>query len=84
MLPVVQLKWEDSSSRNGWAMNDELEEFVGSTKCASVGILVDETDETLFLATTVGGGACLSPVAIPKRAVTSQTVLFYTVEDDEE
>ncbi len=80
----VLVKWQDSTSIDGWTTLDNMKNT--EVDCQSVGILVDETAETVTLALTYAptGSRDLygQAIVIPRRAIS----IIYPLEaiDDDE
>jgi hypothetical protein len=72
---IEQITWRDSINRPGWVECCEVIEYLDSPLCLSVGLVVEETLEHVYLSTTVSDEACLAPVAVPVAAITTRTVL---------
>jgi hypothetical protein len=74
-VQIEQIVWRDSVNRPGWVEVSEVEEYLDSPLCQSVGYVVEESLEYVYLSTTVSDEACLAPVSIPVAAICARTVL---------
>ncbi len=74
-MRIEQIVWRDSVNRPGWVECCEVSEYLDSPLCTSVGFVVEETPEYLYLSTTVSDEACLAPVSIPVAAICARSVL---------
>jgi len=68
-------EWSDSVNRPGWVDVDGVIDYLDAPRCVSVGFVVEETEEFVYLSTTISDAACLAPVAIPVAALTARRVL---------
>lgn len=79
--PLERINWVDSAgfSHDGpWIgeaeMNAQIREH-GVLDCISVGFVVRETIDIVVIASSITTGMVLSPMAIPKSAITARLVL---------
>lgn len=68
MLKALYVEWDDSQTLTGWTEPRDMDE---PTPNKSIGWLVKETDDWLWLTTSVDldGPTYVDPLAIPKVAI---------------
>lgn len=81
--PLVQITWIDSTNKAGWVSIDEVAEELTGPDCVSVGFLLEEDDFFVYLASTVSGYGCLSPISIPSASIVDREVLVEAHEDED-
>lgn len=87
LRPAVEtIEWLDSVNCTGWVERVEIQEELNAGSCFSVGFVVGEDDEFIYLSTTVNEEDCLAPISIPLGAVIYRELVLaaYTEEDEDD
>lgn len=86
LRPAVEtIEWLDSTNTNGWIDRIEVQEALNGGSCFSVGFVIGEDDEFIYLSTTVNEEDCLAPISIPLGAVIyRELVLAPDIDEDED
>jgi hypothetical protein len=73
-FPVVQLRWVDAQSIDGW---EPLSEVLATppTEVRTVGFLVGETDVAFFIANSIHDEEAACTMQVPKCCVLERTDL---------
>lgn len=66
---TYHIEWIDSAERHGWTHNDD-EDGRGCSHVTTVGQVIRETDSTITVSIAVSEDGALSPLTIPKVAIT--------------
>lgn len=75
-LPRIErLTWVDSSNCSGWIEQEEIIESLDIGLVESVGFVVGETVDCIYLSTTVVDTGCLGVVSIPLVAIVDRKVI---------
>lgn len=67
----VEVTWEDAIGAPGWAIPQQIEEFVSDPHplCRSIGYLIRRTREHLVLGQSLNQGNVQALLSIPRRNV---------------
>ena len=65
-MKLVVVKWLDSARHSGWC---SLQHNLSPVTCCSAGIVVDETETALTVATSYTSGDVCDYMTIPKVAI---------------
>jgi hypothetical protein len=73
--------WDDATMQSGWVDRDDM--LVDHASCVTVGIIVDECQHTVTIASTVRNeedSPCFAPINIPRRSIKMMSELALTGE----
>lgn len=79
IVPRVEVTWRDAMSLNGWMELGDVLESKDLATCCSLGYVIHETDDVLFLAQSLGaaGPVVGDVLAIPKGMILRKVTVAY-------
>ena len=71
---LVEIEWLDHANIAGWQRIDNIEDF-GIPEMQTIGFLIKENKEALYISSTIGGDEVNATMIVLKSCITKRKVL---------